>query len=57
MPRDTDLHTVAIPLSSRDPSAGEWQRLIETGEVWRVAPSMGRLAAALIDAGICFRRD
>jgi hypothetical protein len=43
----------AVPRHASEQSALEWQRLIDTGDVWTLPRWFGRTAAALIAAGIC----
>lgn len=45
----------AIPNHPSDASAAVWQQLIASGDVWRLPPSFGRTASALIAAGVCHR--
>lgn len=45
------------PAESYDENIEAWQTLIDTGVVWRLQGSFGRMAEHLIEEGVCHAAD
>lgn len=46
-----------IEVDDDDQVVAAWQHLIDTGLAWQLQGSFGRMAQALIEQGICSRRE
>ena len=44
-----------VEADSEEQSIEAWQHLIDTGLAWTLQGAFGRMAKALIDAGVCTR--